>query len=70
MLWTIMPHEVVMEGNDTFTPTYTEIQRKGCTLIVEPLDMSTAKVIRIISTNPRSYLDPEFQPGSIIALTK
>ena len=69
MLWTIIPLAAVMAGSDEFQPTYTEISWKDSTLLVEPQGMNTGKVVRIISTNPLRYLDPEIQPGNIINLT-
>ncbi|HZK23771.1 MAG TPA: YlzJ-like family protein [Oscillospiraceae bacterium] len=68
MLWTVMPLEMVMEGSDSFAPTYTEISWQESTLVVEPLEMNTARVVRIISTNPEDYLNPQVQPGSIIQI--
>ena len=68
MLWTVMPLESDMEGSDTFSPTYAELSWKTAALLVEPLGLGRARVIRIISSNPEDYLNPQIQPGSIIPL--
>lgn len=66
MLYTIMPLEAVMEGQESNLPTYTEMLCKNGTLIVEALSMNSARVVRLISSDPMDYLNPSMQPGSII----
>ncbi|NLZ93757.1 MAG: hypothetical protein GX922_07085 [Firmicutes bacterium] len=68
MLWTIIPVETVMAGLDNFQPQYKELTWKNKTLLVEPQGMAEAKVIRIISSDPLDYLNPQLQPGQIIKL--
>ncbi|NLM51969.1 MAG: hypothetical protein GX197_03990 [Firmicutes bacterium] len=68
MLWTIMPLALVMEGSETFKPQYREIRRNNAIIIVEESDPVTAKIVRVISTNPSDYLNPALQPGNIIKL--
>jgi hypothetical protein len=67
ILYTIVPVEVVMEGSDSYQPVYTELPWKGGgTLLVEQCGISSARVVRLISSNAVDYLDPALQPGSII----
>ncbi|MDW7651025.1 MAG: YlzJ-like family protein [Bacillota bacterium] len=66
MLWTVMPIEAVMDGSDTYQPAYQEIPWKNGMLMVEETGRNTARVVRLISSDPMYYLDPEIQPGSII----
>ncbi len=69
MLWTIMPLEAVMEGSGSFQPSYSEIPwQNGGTLLVEPVGPDRARVIRLISTDPNHYLNPDLQPGNVIGL--
>ncbi|NLZ38368.1 MAG: hypothetical protein GX893_02010 [Firmicutes bacterium] len=68
MLWTIMPLNTVLAGLDSFKPQYKEVRWQNNILLVEPLEMNKAKIIRIISTNPFDYLNPHLQPGEIINL--
>jgi hypothetical protein len=67
MLWTVMPLEMVMDGSESYQPVYTELPWKnGATLLVEAVGLNSARLVRLISTNPKDYLDPALQPGSII----
>ncbi|MBS4008231.1 MAG: YlzJ-like family protein [Clostridium sp.] len=68
MLWTIVPLEVVLEGSESFQPAYTEIIRNNTRLVVEELGKNSAKIIRVISSNPIDYLNPAIQPGNIILM--
>ena len=59
MLYTIMPLEMVLEGNDDVNVTYKEIPLPdGDILMVEPTGLNTARVVRLISSNPSHYLNP------------
>lgn len=69
MLWTIMPLETVMEGNGSFQPSYSELPwHNGGTLLVESLGSGKVKVVRLISTDPNHYLNPDLRPGNIMEL--
>jgi hypothetical protein len=62
-----MPLETVMDGSKGHQPVYSEIPWKnGGTLIVEKLDLDSARIVRLISTNPLDYLESSIQPGAII----
>ncbi|MGI5839607.1 MAG: YlzJ-like family protein [bacterium] len=66
MLYTIVPMETVMQGIETFSPTYSEIEQEGRRLLVEPLGLTEARVIRLLSPDAQDYLLPQWQPGSIV----
>ncbi|MGB9813570.1 MAG: YlzJ-like family protein [Thermovenabulum sp.] len=67
ILYTTMPMEIIMEGFDKVNINYKEINvKENLRLIIEPIDNFSAKVIRIISSDPMDYLNPEYQPGNII----
>ncbi len=67
ILYTIVPLEIVLDGSETYTPFYAELPLKnGGTLLVEQSGLNSARVVRLISSNPADYLDPALQPGSII----
>ncbi|MGB9839745.1 YlzJ-like family protein [Thermovenabulum sp.] len=67
ILYTPMPYEIIMEGFEKSNVNFKEILIDvDLKLIVEPMDNFSAKIIRIISSNPMDYLNPEFQPGKII----
>lgn len=65
ILYTAMPMELVLEGMERRLD-YKEVDLFGIKLIIEPLDLTHGKIVRLISTNPRDYLKSEFYPGRII----
>ena len=65
LLYTPLPINTIMEGYDSEI-TIEEIKYNGVTMQVEVLDNKSYKIIRIISSNPYDYLQPELQPGNII----
>lgn len=63
ILWTVMPLDVVFPPTEN-TLSYEEIEVDGTKLIVERLSVTEAKVIRVISSNPADFLNPNYQPGT------
>jgi hypothetical protein len=63
ILWTVMPLDVVFPPTEA-TLSYEEIEVDGTKLIVERLSVTEAKVIRVISSNPADFLNPNYQPGT------
>ncbi len=62
MLWTVIPIELVM-ANEATAPRLSERRLPdGSTLVV---DSSTGvdRVLRLHSTDPAHYLNPEYDPG-------
>lgn len=69
MLFTVVPLEDVLEGiEDDPVPTV-EMAVGGVTMELELEEDFQAKIVRVISTDPRDYLNPSFQPGSTIYWT-
>jgi hypothetical protein len=66
MLYTIMPLELVLQGQETMEHKYSEIEENGRKLIVEPISLTEAKLVRLISPDPQDYLQPQWQPGRMI----
>ncbi len=70
MLYTIVPHEEIWgELDQVDQQEYRDVTLNGCTMQIQPVDSATGKVIRLMSTNPADYLNPQFQPGSTVMLT-
>ncbi len=63
ILWTVMPLELVFGEQESSTP-YEEIEYAGTKLMVERLSPTEGKVVRIISSNPADFLNPQYQPGT------
>jgi len=70
LLYTIIPPEYIFEESDPETEQEAEfeIKRGSLSLLVQPLPGGQAKVSRIISTNAQDYLNPQWQPGSIMSI--
>lgn len=69
ILYSIIPVDVVF-GSDNFQEEYNfiEVEYEGEKLEVTPLQGSTYRVNRLISTSPKTYLNPKLMPGSIIEI--
>ena len=65
---TVLPVEEIFEDWEDFNPQYVEITTGSATMLVEPMDFRQGRIIRLISSDPLSYLDPNQQPGTIISL--
>lgn len=66
MLYTIVPLAQVLEGLEEDPAPTLQLEGEGMTLEVEPLSRFQARVVRVVSTDPRHYLDPRYQPGTVL----
>ncbi len=66
ILYTVVPLELIWEGIEDETVDNIEIPIENGSLIVEPLSLNHAKIVRVISSNPQVFLDPLLQPGKTI----
>lgn len=63
VLYTIIPVEDIFRGvNDAPTPTLWSY--RGRLVYVEEDQFGSGRVVRLVSTDPRDFLDPEFAPGT------
>lgn len=74
MLYTIVPIETIFEEEESsgigkFTPAPITIRRDGIELLAEQLPGGEYRIQRLISTNPQDFLNPKWQPGSILAIS-
>jgi hypothetical protein len=58
-----------LEGIDGELPPKVDVVMGGVHLQVEPLSHFSGRVERIISSDPQVYLNPQYQPGSILRWT-
>lgn len=65
--YTPLPLEDVFDGWDRPRQEAQEVVVNGVTMVVEPVNMKEAKIVRIISSDPQDYLNPAFQPGKMVA---
>jgi hypothetical protein len=72
LLYTIISPEFIFEETDSQTENgepEVEIKRGSLSLMVQPLPSGQARVTRIISTDAQDYLNPQWQPGSIMSIS-
>jgi len=67
ILYTPLPLEQVLEGWNRVAAGI-EVEAGGARLLVEPYGPGLARVLRLVSTDPRDYLRPEFSPGAVLRL--
>lgn len=68
ILWTAMPVEMVVQGLEPQGPAAMEMMVDGRLLQVLPGQNGQGTVQRLLSTDPQDYLDPRWQPGTVINL--
>jgi len=70
ILYTIYDPNVIFNnhsyGDNQANASYSEMNVDGIMVQVSQTNNTDFRVERIISTNPADYLNPRFQPGSII----
>lgn len=67
MLYSIVPADIIFGKNEGFELEESlEINYLGERVEVSPLTNNQYMIKRLISTSPRAFLNPKFQPGSII----
>lgn len=66
VLYTIYPQEVVYQVDEP--KHYFTVDFEGRTFVMEFLD-GQAQIVRLISSDPRDYLKPQWQPGSKVGFT-
>lgn len=69
ILYTVMPLETVLEGLEPEGQrTFREVSVGGVRLIVEEMSSGSGRVVRLLSTDPKDFLDPRYQPDSCVGL--
>jgi len=69
IIYSIIPPETIFENIGSADEyKFLEVRYKGEMLEVQPLGNNRYKINRLISTSPKSYLDPGFAPGTIITI--
>lgn len=69
MFYTVVPIEDILDGIEKEPALTMELSLGGLLLEVEPQGDFTAKIVRIISSNPQDYLHNEYQPGAVVRWT-
>lgn len=67
-MYTIVSYDEIWDESHESDVAEQSITVNGCTMQVHPIDSSVGMVSRVISTDPQHFLEPHFQPGSIVPL--
>jgi hypothetical protein len=68
VIYTVLPPEEVIKPGEGESPHYFTIDMDGRTFVMELVD-GHARIVRLLSTNPSDYLNPEWQPGNKVGFT-
>ncbi len=68
ILYTPVPVEQVLGLYDAPASNYRDVEYRGVMMSVEPVEDGKARIVRLNSTNPYDYLNPQLMPGSLINL--
>ncbi len=68
VMWTIVPDMFLFSKDDPkfLENEYNEIEFSNKILVTRKLNEKQYEIVRIITTDPRDYLNEKIQPGSII----
>jgi hypothetical protein len=67
ILYSVVPSEIVFHGmNDAETIKYIEAGYRGERVQVMQAAGNCYTIMRLLSTNPSAFLDPELQPGKLV----
>ena len=68
VMWTIVPDMFLFSKDDPkfLENQYNEIEFSNNILVTRKLNEKQYEIVRIITTDPRDYLNEKIQPGSII----
>lgn len=68
MLYTIYPLELILADDDEKIEAPVTMEVEGVKLIVEAAGSDQYKIVQLISSDPRDFLDERFQPGKAITM--
>jgi len=64
ILYTPMQLELVLEGiEDMKHPMIREVELNGIPAVVEDKGFGQGKLVKLLSTDPKDYMDPNMIPG-------
>ncbi|WCK52803.1 YlzJ-like family protein [Aneurinibacillus sp. Ricciae_BoGa-3] len=66
IIYSAMPLELIFQNEDSHSYDCQEVQINGLTMVVQPVGINEAKIVRLISPNPQDYLNPTYAPGQKI----
>jgi hypothetical protein len=68
VIYTIYPPEIVLQSETEDKRRYFSVEHQGRTFVLELVD-GQAQIVRLVSLNPKDYLNPSWQPGTKFSFT-
>ncbi|MEX0974959.1 MAG: YlzJ-like family protein [Bacillota bacterium] len=68
VLYTIYPLEIVLQSTQVENRNFFSVDFEGKTFVLEMVN-GQAQIVRLVSPNPRDYLNPSWQPGTKFGFT-
>lgn len=67
MYYSIIPGEMIFdEWDGAELEKHQEMAIGGCQCVVEPMEDNQVKIVKLLSSNPSDFMNPQYQPGTII----
>lgn len=63
IIYSVMPMELIFRNEEEMNYQTVEMQWGGVTMLVQPIGVNEARIIRLISPDPQDYLNPSYAPG-------
>lgn len=68
IIYSIIPLETIFEGIERETEPTIEAEIDGILMQLQPTVRGQARIVRLLTPEPRHYLNPAYQPGELVML--
>jgi hypothetical protein len=68
ILYTTMPQELIFQTAVDDYMKQSVINYQGVPMLIEQVGATECRVLRVMSSDPSHYLDPNYQPGTMISM--
>ncbi|WLD95209.1 YlzJ-like family protein [Alkalihalobacillus sp. AL-G] len=69
ILYTVMPHEFMFESKLSDYEKQSVIELNGVPVMVERMEDQNCRIVRMMSTDPTHFMNPNLQPGTILKMS-
>jgi len=74
LYYSIIPGEVIFNEEDeevvgTKETDLIEVEVNGITMLVKQTEVDAGEIVKVISSNPKDYLNLNYQPGNVVQFT-
>ncbi|MBM4763908.1 YlzJ-like family protein [Bacillus sp. B15-48] len=69
ILYTMMPQELIFPEQENQDESQLMLNYKGIQVLAEQEDARSYRIVRVMSTDPSHYLNPDYTPGTKISFS-